>query len=162
MVVPAFVGLGAPWWQPNARGLVTGITPATGRAELVRATLEAMGNQTMDLIEAFRSDGVTPSALHVDGGMVANDWLCQDLADATGLAIVRPAEVETTALGAAMLAGVGVGWFAGIPEAAAAMTRVDRRFMPRTSETERQGRRAAWRKAIAQVLAGVTGEGPSH
>ncbi|MCS6987716.1 MAG: glycerol kinase GlpK [Sphingomonadaceae bacterium] len=162
VVVPAFVGLGAPWWQPNARGLVTGITPATGRAELVRATLEAMGNQTMDLIEAFRSDGVTPSALHVDGGMVANDWLCQDLADATGLAIVRPAEVETTALGAAMLAGVGVGWFAGIPEAAAAMTRVDRRFMPRTSETERQGRRAAWRKAIAQVLAGVTGEGPSH
>lgn len=160
-VVPAFAGLGAPWWEPRARGLITGLTAGTGRAEIARATLEAMGNQTADLLDAFDRDGVRPKALHVDGGMVANDWLCQDLADATGLEVVRPAQVETTAMGAAMLAGRGTGLFASLEEAASAMLRTDRSFAPRPGAAARQERRAQWATAIAQALAGVTPAAPA-
>ncbi|WP_448578672.1 glycerol kinase GlpK [Thermaurantiacus sp.] len=155
-VVPAFSGLGAPWWEPHARGIITGITAATGRAEIARAVLEAMGNQTADLLEAFARDGVAPRALHVDGGMVGNDWLCQDLADSTGLRVVRPQHLETTAIGAAMLAGVGAGLFGSLGEAADAMLKPDRSFTPRTTAEERRLRRSAWARAVAQALAGVT------
>ncbi|WP_448585135.1 FGGY family carbohydrate kinase [Thermaurantiacus sp.] len=153
--VPAFSGLGAPFWEPRATGMLTGITAATGRAEIVRATLEAMGDQTADLLEAFAADGVVPAVLKVDGGMVANDWLAQDLADATGLAVVRPRVTETTALGAAMLAAVGAGLFPGLPSAAAAMVHTDRTFEPALSADARGLRRAAWARAIAQVRAGI-------
>lgn len=152
--VPAFAGLGAPHWQPNARGTLTGITGGTTRAHIVRATLEAMGQQTADLIDTFRADGVVPSALRVDGGMVANEWLCQDIADATGLPVERPRSIETTGLGAAMLAGVGVGQFANLAEAGAAMVHADRRFEPQGAGG-RPARRAAWQRAVAQTLAGV-------
>ncbi|WP_448582231.1 FGGY family carbohydrate kinase [Thermaurantiacus sp.] len=154
-LVPAFAGLGAPWWEPRATGMLTGLTGATSRAHIARATLEAMGNQTADLLEAFAGDDVAPSVLKVDGGMVANDWLCQDLADATGLPVVRPANIETTALGAAMLAAVGTGLVPDLATAAARMVRPDRRFEPRSSSGQREARRAGWRCAIAQVLAGV-------
>jgi glycerol kinase len=153
--VPAFAGLGAPWWEPRATGCLTGLTGATGRAEIVRATLEAMGNQTADLLEALRADGVAPTALRVDGGMTANDWLCQDIADATGLAVVRPRAIETTGLGAAMLAGIGLGLFADGEAAVAAMVAADRSFTPATPEAARMARREGWRRAIAQVRAGV-------
>ncbi|MCG2842417.1 glycerol kinase GlpK [Sandaracinobacter sp. RS1-74] len=153
--VPAFAGLGAPHWQPLARGTLTGLTGGTTRAHIVRATLEAMGQQTADLIDTFRADGVLPSALRVDGGMVANEWLCQDIADATGLPVERPRSIETTGLGAAMLAGVGTGLFADLAEAAAAMVHADRRFEPRADEPARAARRAAWQRAVAQTLAGV-------
>lgn len=156
-LVPAFAGLGAPWWEPRATGLLTGLTGATSRAHIARATLEAMGNQTADLLEAFAGDGVTPAVLKVDGGMVANDWLCQDLADATGLAVVRPENVETTALGAAMLAAVGAGLVPDLATAAARMVHPDRRFEPASTPTARAARRLAWRRAIAQVLAGLPG-----
>lgn len=153
--VPAFAGLGAPHWQPMARGLITGITGGTTRAHIVRATLEAMGQQTADLIDAFRADGVTPTALRVDGGMAANDWLCQDIADCLGIPVERPRSVETTGLGAAMLAGVGAGLFAGLADAEAAMVHADRRFEPTLSPDARADRRARWRRAVAQTLAGL-------
>ena len=153
--VPAFAGLGAPHWQPMARGLLSGITGGTTRAHIVRATLEAMGQQTADLIDAFRGDGVLPRTLAVDGGMVANEWLCQDIADATGLVVERPRVIETTGLGAAMLAGVGVGLFSGLDEAAGAMVHEDRRFEPAADHGRRAERRAGWRRAVAQTIAGI-------
>jgi glycerol kinase len=153
--VPAFAGLGAPHWQPRARGTLTGITGGTTRAHIVRATLEAMGQQTADLIDAFRADGVAPSALRVDGGMTANDWLCQDIADATGLPVDRPRSIETTGLGAAMLAGVGAGVFTDLPQAGRAMAHADRRFEPALDPPARAARRDAWQRAVAQTLAGL-------
>ncbi|MFN3592611.1 MAG: glycerol kinase GlpK [Thermaurantiacus sp.] len=153
--VPAFAGLGAPHWQPEARGLIAGITGGTTRAHLVRATLEAMSQQTADLIEAFAADGVVPSVLRVDGGMTANTWLCQDIADATGLIVERPRVIETTALGAAMVAGVGAGIFPSLERAAERMVAAERRFTPRSSAREREARREAWRRAVAQTVAGL-------
>ncbi|PZU50634.1 MAG: glycerol kinase [Sphingomonas sp.] len=153
--VPAFAGLGAPHWEPLARGLLTGLTAGTTRAHIVRATLEAMGQQTADLIDAFAADGVTPSSLRVDGGMVANEWLCQDLADATGLAVERPQSIETTGLGAAMLAGVGSGLFPALADAEAAMVHADRRFEPANSADARAQRRKSWGRAVEQTLAGL-------
>ncbi len=158
-LVPAFAGLGAPWWEPRATGLLTGLTGATTRAHIARATLEAMGNQTADLLEAFARDGVVPSVLKVDGGMVANTWLCQDLADATGLEVVRPANVETTALGAAMVAAVGARLVPDLASAVAQMTRTDRRFAPQSTSAARAARRDRWRRAVAQALAGVPAAG---
>ncbi|TPE60998.1 glycerol kinase GlpK [Sandaracinobacter neustonicus] len=153
--VPAFAGLGAPHWEPLARGTLTGLTAGTTRAHIVRATLEAMGQQTADLIDAFAADGVRPSSLRVDGGMVANEWLCQDLADATGLPVERPRSIETTGLGAAMLAGVGSGLFDALSDAEAAMVHADRRFEPANSADARADRRKAWGRAVEQTLAGL-------
>jgi glycerol kinase len=153
--VPAFAGLGAPHWQPEARGLIAGITGGTTRAHLVRATLEAMSQQTADLIEAFAADGVVPSVLRVDGGMTANNWLCQDIADATGLVVERPRVIETTALGAAMVAGVGSGIFPSLEIAAGRMVASETRFAPRTTPHAREEQRAAWRRAVAQTMAGL-------
>lgn len=150
--VPALAGMGAPHWQPEARGTMTGLTAGTTRAHIVRATLEAMGQQTADLVDALINDGVQPARLRVDGGMVANDWLCQDLANCLGLPVERPRVIETTALGAAMLAGVGAGLFADLG-AAAAMSAPDRTFMPEVSDAVRQERRAAWARAVRQTLA---------
>jgi glycerol kinase len=151
--VPALAGMGAPHWQPNARGLMTGLTAGTRRAHIVRATLEAMGQQTADLVDALAADGVAAAALRVDGGMVANDWLCQDLADSLGVVVERPRVIETTALGAAMLAGVGAGLFAGLAEAAAAMAAPDRSFVPLPGDAARGVRRSNWARAVRQALA---------
>lgn len=153
--VPAFAGLGAPHWQPEVRGLITGITAGTTRAHIVRATLEAMGQQTADLIDAFAADGVVPTALKVDGGMAANNWLCQDIADATGLVVERPRSIETTGLGAAMLAAVGVGLHATLAAAAAAMVHADSRFTPCEGPDQRAWRRANWKRAVAQSMTGL-------
>ncbi len=153
--VPAFAGLGAPHWQPMARGTLTGITAGTTRAHIVRATLEAMGQQTADLVDAFRADGVAPATLRVDGGMAANDWLCQDIADSLGIPVERPRSVETTGLGAAMLAAVGAGLFPDLGAAEAAMVHAGRRFEPVLSADARAGRRARWQRAVAQTLAGL-------
>lgn len=152
-LVPAFAGLGAPYWRPEVRGLVTGITGGTTRAHLARATLEAMGQQTADLLDALAADGVAATCLRVDGGMTANDWLCQDLADAIGLPVERPAVIETTALGAAMLAGVGAGVFATLDAAGAAMQGARRRFEPALGDMARAARRATWAHAVRQALA---------
>ena len=151
VLVPALSGLGAPHWRPEARGALTGISFATTRAHLARAALEAMAGQTHDLMTAFAADGAVWSKLKIDGGMSANDWLAQDLADVLALEVERPAFVETTALGAAMLAAVGAGWFAGLEEAAAAMRGPVRRFDPAMPAEVRAARLAGWGEALAKV-----------
>jgi glycerol kinase len=150
-LVPALAGLGAPHWRPEARAALTGLSFAAGRAHVVRAALEAMAHQTHDLMAAFAGDGAAWEALKVDGGMVANNWLAQDLADMLALEVERPAFIETTALGAAMLAGVGAGLFGSLEDAAAMRGDVER-FRPAMAEAARSERLAGWRKALATVL----------
>jgi glycerol kinase len=150
--VPALAGMGAPHWAPEARGTLTGLSAGTTRAHIARATLEAMGQQTADLVDALAADGVSAARLRVDGGMVANDWLCQDLADSLGVTVERPRVIETTALGAAMLAGVGAGLFADLA-AASAMAAPDRSFVPSIDASARTARRTRWARAVRQTLA---------
>ena len=151
VVVPALSGMGAPHWRPNARGLITGLSFATGKAHIVRAALQAMAHQTRDLMQAFAADGAAWTELRIDGGMSANDWMAQDVADITGLTVVRPAFVETTALGAAMLAAVGAGLHPSLEAAAGAMIGPVTRFEPRMPQDERGARIAAWDAALGAV-----------
>jgi glycerol kinase len=151
MLVPALAGLGAPHWAPEARAALSGLSFATGRAHIVRAALEAQAHQTRDLMRAFAGDGAAWRCLKVDGGMVANDWLAQDLADILDLEVERPAFVETTALGAAMLAGVGAGLFGSLEEAAAMRAAVER-FVPDMAAEVRDARLSAWGAAVDNVL----------
>ncbi len=153
-LVPALSGLGAPWWQPEARGTLSGLSFATSRAHIVRAALEAMAHQAHDLKTAFAADGADWATLRIDGGMVANDWMAQDLANVLGLTVERPKMAETTALGAAMLAGVGCGLFDGL-EAASAMRGEVERFAPDMADDVRAARLAGWRTAVESVVAGA-------
>ena len=146
VMVPAFVGLGAPWWDPEARGALFGLTRDTGPAELARAALEAAAHQTADLLDAAAADGVRPALLRIDGAMSANDWFAQRLADIAGLAVERPAVTETTAWGAAVLAGLGAGVFSDPREAARP---AGRRFEP---EGDPAPGRARWADAVARTL----------
>jgi glycerol kinase len=150
-IVPALAGLGAPHWAPHAKGAITGLSFASGRAHIVRAALEAMAHQTHDLMRAFAADGVGWETLRIDGGMSANDWMAQDLADLLALPVERPAFVETTALGAAMLAGVGCGLFGSLEEAASMRGEV-RRFEPAMAAAVRDERLETWAKAVERVL----------
>jgi glycerol kinase len=150
-IVPGHSGLGAPWWRPDARGAITGLSFATGRAHIARAALEAMAHQTHDLMTAFAADGAPWEVLKVDGGMASNGWLAQDLADVLELTVERPGFVETTALGAAMLAGVGCGLFASLEEGAAMRGAVER-FEPAMAPEVREARLAGWKKAVEGVL----------
>ncbi|HEY7808800.1 MAG TPA: glycerol kinase [Allosphingosinicella sp.] len=152
VIVPAHGGLGTPHWRPEARGAITGLTFSSGRAEIARAALEAMSHQTHDLMKAFAADGAEWSRLKIDGGMAANGWMAQDLADVLNLPVERPGFVETTALGAAMLAGVGCGMFASLEEAAAMRGAVEA-FAPAMEAEVRGTRLVGWRKAVAGVLA---------
>ena len=149
-LVPAFTGLGAPHWDPDARGAIFGITRDTGPAQLVRAALESVCYQTFDLLEAKRRDGIAPTRLRVDGGMVNNDWLCEFLADLLGIVVERPVQTETTALGAAYLAGLQIGLFASLDDIAARW-RADREFEPRMDEQQRNLLLADWHEAIIKV-----------
>ncbi|OYX75219.1 MAG: glycerol kinase [Rhizobiales bacterium 32-66-11] len=151
ILVPAFVGLGAPHWRPDVRGALFGLTRATGPKELARAALESVCFQTVDLLTAMRADWTgqgEATVLRVDGGMSASDYTMQRLADLLGAPVDRPVVQETTALGAAYLAGLGCGLFPA-PEAFAARWRLDRRFTPQMSEAARGARLAAWDAAIA-------------
>ena len=150
-LVPALAGLGAPWWRPDARASISGLSFASGKAHVARAALEAMAYQASDLKAAFAADGDDWQALRVDGGMVANNWMAQDLADMLAIPVERPRFAETTALGAAMLAGVGAGLFASLDEAAALRGPVDR-FEPRIGAAEREERLAGWRAAVERVI----------
>ena len=150
VLVPALSGLGAPHWRPDARASITGMSFATTRAHLVRAALEAMALQTSDLAAAFALDGARWTSLRIDGGMSSNDWIAQDLADMLDLPVERPEFVETTALGAAMLAGLGAGMFGSLGEAAAEMRGKVRHFTAALSDDQRQARLAAWRAALAE------------
>jgi glycerol kinase len=150
-VVPAFTGLGAPHWDPGARGAILGLTLGAHRGHIVRAALEAIANQTFELQRAFAGDGVCWSSLRIDGGMAANDFLAQDLADLLGLAVERPANVETSCLGAAMLAGIGAGLFASLGEAADAVRGTAERFTPACDAQSRDRRIARWDQSVAAV-----------
>lgn len=164
-VVPAFVGLGAPYWDSYARGGVLGLTGGSGRAQIVRATLEAIAYQTRDVVEAMRSDlessGLGGAAadwtLRADGGASANDFLLRFQADILGVAVERPKVAETTALGAAYLAGVDVGFWSGTDEIES-IWKLDKRFEPTMSEADREERYAGWKKAVSRVSGWETHE----
>jgi glycerol kinase len=150
-IVPAHGGLGAPHWRPDARGAITGLSFSTGRAHIARAALEAMSHQTHDLMTSFAADGAAWECLKIDGGMAANGWMAQDLADVLAVPVERPRFVETTALGAAMLAGLGCGLFASLADAASMRGAVER-FEPAMAEEVRDARLAAWQRAVEGVL----------
>ncbi|MEM7570442.1 MAG: glycerol kinase GlpK [Pseudomonadota bacterium] len=150
VIVPALTGLGAPYWNPQARGAITGLTRGATRAHIVRAALEAQSYQTYDLVQAMAGDGQEVRSLRVDGGMVANAWLCQDLADVLGVPIERPKVIETTALGAALLARVGVGDASSVEEAAS-MWQLDASFSPAGDRSAIADRLAQWSDAVGRV-----------
>ena len=150
-MVPALAGLGAPHWRADARALICGMSFATTRAHIVRAALEAQAHQAHDLMEAFGADGVRWEKLRIDGGMAANNWLAQDLADMLNLPVERPEFVETTALGAAMLAAVGAGIHPDLEAATQKMRGKVTRFEPSMSEEMRAIRLAGWKEAMSRV-----------
>ena len=149
-LVPAFTGLGAPYWDPQARGAIFGLTRDSGIAHIVRAALESVCYQTRDLLEAMRDDATPPTELRVDGGMVVNDWLMQFLTDILRIPVVRPQTVETTALGAALLAGLQAGVYASLDEIGA-LWRIDRRFEPVLDARRAETLYAGWREAVGRV-----------
>ncbi len=150
--VPAFTGLGAPHWSPNARGTLTGLTSDTQPAHIVTAALQSVGFQTAELLDAMAADGAAVTRLGVDGGMVANDWLCQFLADVLNRPVTRPQTIETTALGAAMLAAAGAdGDVGGIRQAWGQGCA----FTPNLAEAKRAALLEGWRRAVRQTLAGT-------
>jgi glycerol kinase len=153
--VPAFTGLGAPYWDSGARGAILGLTRDTGAAEIARAALDAVCHQTRDLLEAMADDMASaglgaPDRLRIDGGMAANDGFCQRLADLCGRVVVRPAMTETTALGAACLAGLGAGLFHSTDDIAAAW-KCERAFEPRLRCGTRDAMYEGWKDAVARI-----------
>jgi len=151
-LVPAFVGLGAPHWDPGARALLCGLTLDTSAAHIARAALEAVAYQTLDLTEAMQRDGAQPpAAIRIDGGMAANDWLCQFLADILQARVERPAELETTALGAAFLAGLATGVWPDLGSLAA-RSGTAAVFEPRMHRARRAALLAGWHQALARAL----------
>ena len=152
MVVPAFQGLGAPWWDPYARGIIIGVTRATNKYHIIRATLESMAYQTADVIDLMeRSTGMRVSELAVDGGASANNLLLGFQSDILGIPIVRPECVETTALGAAYLAGLAVGVYSSLDEIKA-NKRIARSFTPEKDANWREERISVWRRAVERCL----------
>ena len=150
-LVPAFTGLGAPHWDPHARGAIVGMTLGTGAGHVARAALEGIAFQVADLLDELAADaGAAPAELRVDGGAARNDLLMQFQADVTGLPVVRPAVTESTALGAACLAGLAVGYWQGVEELAANW-RAERRFEPALPEDRVAGLRAAWARAVERA-----------
>ena len=155
VLVPAFTGLGAPYWNPDCRGAVFGLTRNSGPEELARAALESVGYQTRDLLEAMTADwpeGAGDNVLRVDGGMTASDWTMQFLADILGAPVDRPKVLETTALGAAWLAGMRAGVYPD-REGFAQMWSVERRFEPQMDATARNEKYALWKRAVAATMA---------
>lgn len=147
VVVPALSGLGAPYWLPDARGSITGLSFATTRAHIVRASLESVANVFHDLGRAFAADGAPWSVLRLDGGMSANDWIAQDIADVLGIPCERPSDVETTARGAAILAAIGACQYASLEEARAMVAPIQT-FDPQMDASERDKRLDGWMAAI--------------
>jgi glycerol kinase len=151
-LVPAFTGLGAPWWDPAARGLLIGITRGTGLPHIARATIDSIAYQVRDVLAGMDTDTRAPlSVLRVDGGAARNDDLLAFQADLLGVPVERPVVTETTAAGVAFLAGIGVGVWSG-PEEVAATWRLDRRFEPSMSERDRERLVAGWRRAVERSL----------
>ncbi len=149
-LVPAFTGLGAPYWDPNARGAIFGLTRDTGIGDIVTATLQSVCFQTHDLLSAMQHDGAIPTILRVDGGMVENNWVTQHLSDILQLPVDRPEVIETTALGVAYLAGLKAGVFADTAEVAGRW-HLERRFEPQMPAEQAHGLYHGWLDAVARV-----------
>jgi glycerol kinase len=161
-IVPAFTGLGAPHWDPEARGAIFGLTRGTSRAHIARAALESIAFQSAEVLEAMQKDsGMALKELRVDGGATANDLLMQFQADLLGVPVVRPKVLETTALGAAYLAGLTVDLWKSRDEIAA-QWQAERRFEPRMEAGKREELMARWRRAVQRSLRwpGDTGTSP--
>lgn len=149
-LVPAFTGLGAPYWDPNARGAIFGLTRDSGIGDIVTATLQSVCFQTQDLLTAMQHDGAVPTILRVDGGMVQNSWVTQHLADILQLPVDRPECIETTALGVAYLAGLKAGVFKDVEEMASHW-RLEKRFEPEMAPETAHGLYHGWQAAVARV-----------
>ncbi len=149
-LVPAFTGLGAPYWDPEARGAIFGLTRDSGIAQIVRAALESVCYQTRDLLIAMAEDALPPTELRVDGGMVINDWLTQFLSDILKIPVVRPQTVETTALGAAFLAGLQTGVYSSLDDIAA-LWQTERRFAPQQAAEKIDALYEGWKHAVERV-----------
>ena len=150
-LVPAFTGLGAPHWNPEARGAIFGLTRDTGRAEIARATVESVVYQTHDLFKAMAEDGVTPSSLRVDGGMVHNSWMVQHLSSVLNIPVDRPKVLETTALGAAYLAGLQAGLYKTLQDVRENW-QGEKHFEPKMDDEARKGLLEGWNTAVGKVL----------
>ena len=151
-VVPAFSGLGAPYWRPDARGLITGLTRNTDWKSLVRAVVESVAYQSFDLFESMRKDGLKPKIIKVDGGMIANNWFSQFLSDVINIKVIRPKILETTALGTALLAGYQIGEFKSLNEIKFKWKK-NRIFKPKLTKSLRNNLLQGWRQAIRKTLA---------
>ena len=150
-LVPAFTGLGAPWWDADARGAIMGLTRNSSLEDVVTATLQSVCFQTRDLLRAMMDDGAEPGVIRVDGGMAANDWLIQHLADIVQLPVDRPRIIETTALGAAYLAGLGVGFFSSVEDVKNCW-QLERQFTPSMDANSSDSLYRGWSDAVARVL----------
>ena len=151
-VVPAFSGMGAPYWRPDARGVITGLTRDSDWKSIVRATVESVGYQSFDLFDSMNKDGLKPRIVKVDGGMVANNWFTQFLADIINLKVVRPKILETTALGVALLAGHQIGEYKSLNQIKY-MWKKDRIFYPKMKKNFRKNLLNGWKLAIKKTLA---------
>tara|TARA_Y100000768_G_scaffold35082_1_gene22958 strand:- start:230 stop:1738 length:1509 start_codon:yes stop_codon:yes gene_type:complete len=147
MVIPALTGLGAPYWDPNARGAIFGLTRDTGKEDITRATLEAIAYQSRDLLEAMNNDNASFQKLMIDGGMVINDWFSQKLSNALNVEVIRPTIIETTSLGAAFLAGLQAGIFEDF-KSLESSKKIDKTFTP----TEEENRYWEWKEAVNKIL----------
>jgi glycerol kinase len=148
--VPAFAGLGAPYWDPDARGAILGLSRDTGSDQIVTATLQAIAYQTRDLLLAMREDGVVVDVIRVDGGMVANRWFLQFLADILGITVERPVNIESTVLGAAYVAALKTGLIAS-PSSIQALWKRDSVFEPGMASDRREQLYAGWQSAVSRV-----------
>ena len=150
-LVPAFTGLGAPYWNANARGVLSGLTRDTGPKEIVRAIIESVAYQTYDLFEAMKHDGLKPRLVKVDGGMVMNNWFSQFLSDIVDVGVLRPKVQETTALGDAFMAGLQVGIYKSLKDISKKWS-LDRRFRPKMTKPNRSNLLKGWSKAVRRTL----------
>ena len=150
-LVPAFTGLGAPYWNPNSRGIICGLTRDTSKKEIVRATLESVAYQSYDLFNAMKNDGLRPNLVKVDGGMVKNNWFSQFLSDIIDLEVIRPKVNETTALGAAFMAGLKIGVYKSLKDFSKNW-KIDKKFYPKMNKVNRSKLLKGWKQAITKTL----------
>ena len=150
-LVPAFTGLGAPYWNANARGVLSGLTRDTGPKQIVRAIIESVAYQTYDLFEAMKHDGLRPKVVKVDGGMVMNNWFSQFLSDVVSVSVLRPKVQETTALGAALVAGLQIGIYKSLKDISKNWL-LDKKFSPKMKKINRTNPVKKWSKAIERTL----------
>ena len=150
-LVPAFTGLGAPYWDPNARGIICGLTRDTSQNEIIRATLESVAYQSYDLFNAMKNDGIKPNLIKVDGGMVKNKWFSQFLSDVINTKVIRPKVLETTALGAAFMAGLKIGIYKSLSDISKNW-KIDQKFTPKLNKQKRSNLLKGWEQAIKKTL----------